>query len=214
MIKVDPLTDDLEACAEALRTDPFLNEKGWEAKRFCCTLLSRGEPGLAVVRGVVRGSSYKPLVRAGAARALSPDLDPVDVEHTCSLLLSGKAVTRYMAAVALCRTASPASVDALVEALDDDEFIEDMWWALYVSDVVALALTRIGDIRAPALAAWYERRRRQLHDPSYRAVAVCALARVGDAQGRAILEEMVASGDSDMASDVLDALRAGEETYL
>ncbi|MDC3959876.1 HEAT repeat domain-containing protein [Polyangium jinanense] len=213
MSMVDPLTDELEACAEALRTDPFLKERGWEAKKFCHKLLSRGDPGLAVVRGVVRGSSYEPLVRASTARALSPDLDPVDVEHTCSLLLSGKALTRYMAAVALCRTASPASVDALVEALDDDELIEDMWWVLYVSDVVALALTRIGDIRAPALAAWYERRRRQLHDPSYRGIAVCALARVGDAQGRAILEELAATGH-DMAEDVLDCLRNGDETYL
>ncbi|MDC3959877.1 HEAT repeat domain-containing protein [Polyangium jinanense] len=211
---VDPLTDDLEACAEALRTDPILKESGWGAKEFCRKLLSRGDPGLAVVRGVVRGSGYKPLVRASAARALSPDLDPVDIKHTCSLLLSGKSLTRYMAAVALCRTASPASVDALVEALDDDELIEDMWWGLYVSDVVALALTRIGDIRAPALAAWYERRRRQLHDPSGRDVAVCALARVGDAQGRAIMEEMVASGDTFMVLDVLRDLRAGAEPYL
>ncbi|MDI3290798.1 hypothetical protein [Polyangium sp. 15x6] len=212
---VDPLTDDLEACAEALRTDPDLKEHPPDAKRFCRKLLSRGEPGLAVVRGVVRGSSYKPPVRAGAARALSPDLDPVDVEHTCSLLLSGKAVTRYMAAVALCRTASPASVDALVEALDDDELIWDFDWGVHVSDVAALALTRIGDIRAPALAAWYERRRRQLHDPSLEGVvAVCALARVGDAQGRAILEERAAARGEYMAEVVLEALRDGKESYL
>ncbi|MRG95257.1 HEAT repeat domain-containing protein [Polyangium spumosum] len=212
---VDPLTDDFAACAEALRTDPALIESTLDAKRFCLQLLSRGDPGLALVRSVVRDSGYKALVRASAARALSPEMDPIDVEHTCSLLLSGKILTRYMAAVALCRTASPASVDALIKALDDDEICADMWWHLYVSDVVALALTRIGGVRAPALDAWYERRRRELSLPDVfeQERAACALARVGDAQGRAILEECAATG-RDMASDVLEALCDGSEPYL
>ncbi|MDC0744820.1 HEAT repeat domain-containing protein [Polyangium mundeleinium] len=181
---------------------------------FCRGLLSRGESGLALVRAVVRDSSYKARLRACAARVLSPHLEPADVENACSLLLSGKPITRYMAAVALCRTASPASVDALIEALDDDELIADMYWGLYVSDVAALALTRIGGAGQPALAAWGERRRQDLHNPSYRLVAACALARVGDAQGRAVLEELVATQNDYMASDVLEALRDGRETYL
>lgn len=211
---VDLLTDDLEACAEALREDPILKDSCMSAMEFCHVLMSRGDSGLALVRAVVRDSGYKALVRACAARALSPQLDPIDIGHTCSLLLSGKALTRYMAAVALCRTASPASVDALVEALYDDELIVDMWWGLHVSDVVALALTRIGAADVPALAAWYERRRQELPLPSDRSVAACALARVGDTQGRAVLEELAATGEDDMASDVLSALRDGKETYL
>ncbi|TKC95808.1 HEAT repeat domain-containing protein [Polyangium fumosum] len=181
---------------------------------FCRGLLSRGESGLALVRAVVRDSSYKARLRACAARVLSPHLEPADVEHTCSLLLSGKPMTRYTAAVALCRTASPASVDALIEALDDDELIAGMYWGLHVSDVAALALTRIGGAGQPALAAWGERRRQELHHPSSRLVAACALARVGDAQGHAVLEELVTTQNDYMASDVLEALREGRETYL
>ena len=211
---IDPLTADLAACVQALRTDPILTENTLGMIDFCRGLLSRGESGLALMRAVVRDSSYKARIRACAARVLSPQLEPADVENTCSLLLSGKPITRYMAAVALCRTASPASVDALIEALDDDELIADMDWGMFMSDVAALALTRIGGAGQPALAAWGERRRQDLHNPSYRWVAACALAQVGDAQGLAVLEELVATEDDYMARDVLKALREGREIYL